>query len=263
MRNGVGAKHRDMVNQVNSFNKKQKSMKKCLLLLNFAITTFNVVIAQSHDYYDRYTYRSVKGAYHDDLEFIVHGGVLFSNLRYGSATAIDLGIDYTPYESGDNMFSYSFVTDYLKSKDYWSINPLGSSSIILNVFCKNVIDDNETAKFMLMIMAAESMSLNFALTEHLEVSPYWNLLRLSSWQHGATYVTGAFGARANYYFGTDDKWSIRLRGSYSWGYGNFDWYGEQLYNWFGNDGTSHYEDYKKPCTPFRGWNFGISLGYRL
>mgnify|MGYP007133773667 CR=1 FL=1 len=141
--------------------------------------------------------------------------MLQSDLRYGNSIALDLGIDYTPYVSGDDMFSYSFITNFAKSKDYWPINPLGASSIALTLFCKNIIDDNETAKTMLMIMAGESMSLNFAPTEHFEVAPYWNLLRVSHWQGGSTYITGSVGVRANYYFGPEDRWSIRARGEYS------------------------------------------------
>ena len=242
---------------------KSTTLKKTTFLIAILLGLSLKSFAWYYDEYNYYNQKNNKGAYHNDMEFIVHGGFMSSDLRYSGATAIDLGIDYTPYESDNELFTYSFVTDYLKSKDYWSINPLGAASIVLNVFCKNIIKNNETAKLMLIIMAAESMSLNFALTEHFELSPYWNLLRLSNWQHGATYVTGALGARANYYFGKDDRWSVRLRGSYSWGYGNFNWYGEQIYNWFGNDGTSHYEEYEKPCTPFKGWNLGLSIGYRL
>ena len=162
------------------------------------------------------------------------------------------------------MFSYSFITNFAKSKDYWSVNPLGASAIVLTLFCKNVIDDNETAKTILMIMAGESMSLNFALTEHFEVAPYWNLLRLSHWQGGSTYITGSVGVRANYYFGPEDRWSVRARGEYSWGYGNPDFYMEWIYNIFGDseEWTDYYK-YNKPHTPFKGWNYGISIGYRF
>lgn len=239
-------------------------MKTITLLLVFVASSFLTVTAQSYNYYDNYTYKSVKGAYHTDLEFVAHGGVLFSDLRYGNATAFDLGIDYTPYESENNSFSYSFITNFTKSKDYWSVNPLGASAIVLTLFCKNIIDDDETVKTILMIMAGESMSLNFALTEHFEVAPYWNLMRLSSWQKGATYLTGELGCRANYYFGADDRWSLRAKACYSWGYGNADFYSELLYNLFGDseEWTDYYK-YNKPHTPFKGWNFGISLGYRL
>lgn len=220
--------------------------------------------AQHYDVYSSYYYKETKGAYHKDLEFIVHGGALFSDLRHGNATAFNLGIDYTPYESEDNSFSYSFITNFAKSKDYWSVNPLGASAIVLTLFCKNIVDDDETAKTILMIMAGESMSLNFALTEHLEVAPYWNLLRLSSWQHGATYLTGEIGGRINCYFGPDDRWSLRAKANYSWGYGNADFYSELIYNIFGDSGEwTDYYKYNKPHTPFKGWNFGISLGYRL
>ncbi len=237
-------------------------MRKVLLVSVLFALCITVTMAQSYDYYSGNSYKPAKGAYHNDLEFILHGGVLQSDLRYGNSTAFDLGIDYTPYESGDDMFSYSFITVFAKSRDYWSINPLGASAIVLTLFCKNVIDDNETAKTVLMIMAGESMSLNFALTEHIEVAPYWNLLRLSHWQGGSTYLTGSVGIRANFYFGPEDRWSVRARGDYSWGYGNPDFYKEWIYNIFGDsDEWTNYYEYHKPHTPFKGWNYGISIGY--
>lgn len=239
-------------------------MKKLAIIGLLIVLSINIS-AQYYSGYNEYNNRpKVKGAYHSDLEFIVHGGLLQSDLRYGESTAFDLGIDYTPYESDDNMFSYSFITNFAKSKDYWSVNPLGASAIVLTLFCKNIIDENETAKTVLMIMAGESMSMNFALTEHFEVAPYWNLLRLSKWKKGATYLTGELGARANYYFGADDRWSLRAKACYSWGYGNADFYSELLYNLFGDsDEWTNYYKYNKPRTPFKGWNIGISVGYRL
>ena len=240
-------------------------MKKTLLtLISIVLAYYSSVSAQDYYSSDGYSYKTAKGAYHNDLEFIVHGGIISSDLRYGSSTAFSLGADYTPYESDDDLFTYSFITNFAKSKEYWSVNPLGASAIIMTLFCKNVIEDNETAKTMLMIMAGESMSLNFALTKHLEVAPYWNLLRLSSWEKGATYLTGEFGGRINYYFGPKDRWSLRAKGCYSWGYGNSDFYSEMLYNIFGDsEEWTNYYKYHKPRTPFKGWNFGISVGYRL
>lgn len=239
-------------------------MKRVILVFTLIASSLITVMAQGYNYYSNNSFKSTKGAYHNDLEFIIHGGVLQSDLRYGESTAFNLGMDYTPYESGDNMFSYSFITNFAKSKDYWSVNPLGASAIALTLFCKNIINDNETAKTILMIMAGESMSLNFALTEHFEVAPYWNLLRVSHWQGGSTYITGSVGVRANYYFGPEDRWSIRARGEYSWGYGNPDFYMEWIYNIFGDsEKWTDYYKYNKPHTPFKGWNYGISIGYRF
>lgn len=239
-------------------------MKRVSLFFIVIVSAYIPNISAQDYYYGGYTYETAKGAYHNDLEFIIHGGSVFSNLRYGSSTSFDLGMDYTPYEASDQLFSYSFITDFSISKDYWSINPLGATSIVLILFCKNVIDDNETVHTILKIMAGESMSLNFALTKHFEIAPYWNLLRLSNWQKGATYLTGEVGGRLNYYFGSEDRWSLRAKACYSWGYGNADYYSEKLYNIFGDSGEStDYYKYQKPFTPFKGWNFGISLGYRL
>lgn len=240
-------------------------MKQHLVSLVVLFFLYGYPCVSAQDYYsDQKTYTPSKGAYHSDLEFVVHGGVVSSDLRYGSSTAFSLGVDYTPYESDDDMFSYSFITNFAKSKEYWSVNPLGATAIVMTLFCKNVIDDNETAKTILMIMAGESMSLNFALTRHIEVAPYWNLLRLSSWEKGATYLTGEVGGRANFYFGAEDRWSIRAKAGYSWGYGNSDYYSEMLYNIFGDsEEWTNYYKYNKPRTPFKGWNFGISVGYRL
>ena len=239
-------------------------MKKVLLASFLSLLCLTTAIAQDYNYYSNASYKYANGSYHNDLEFIIHCGVQFSNLRYGSSTAFNIGVDYTPYESEDDMFSYSFITNFAKSKDYWSVNPLGASAIVLTLFCKNIIDDYDTAKTILMIMAGESMSLNFALTKHVEIAPYWNLLRLSRWRHKSTYMTGEIGGRANYYFGSNNRWSLRAKANYSWGYGNADFYAEMLYNIFGDSGEwTNYYKYNKPHTPFKGWNLGISLGYRL
>lgn len=216
--------------------------------------------AQYGSYYQRL---EVDGAEHQETEFIIHAGVSQSSFRYDHSTAVNVGIDYTPYEA-DGVFSYSFITNFAYADNYWSINPLGASAIAMTMFCKNIIEDNPTAETILMIMAGESMSVNFKSANHFEVSPYWNLLRLSNWNKGATYVTGSLGLRANYYFGSQDRWSIRVRGEYSWGYGNADWWGEKIYNIFGDSGEwTNYEKYNKPHTPFKGWSYGLSIGYRL
>lgn len=118
----------------NFIQQKSKSMKKTLLLLVFVASSFLSSTAQSYNYSNNYNF--VKGAYHTDMEFVAHGGLIYSDLRYGSATAFNLGIDFTPFESGDDLFSLSFITNFAKSKDYWSINPLGASAIVLTLFCK-------------------------------------------------------------------------------------------------------------------------------
>lgn len=229
----------------------------------FLSTTGMEAAAQGYSDDYGYTYTKPAGAYHQDLEFILHAGAIQSTLRYGHATAVEVGIDYTPYEA-DGCFSYSFITSFNYSKDYWTVNPLGAGAIVLSLFCKNIIDNDETVKTILMIMSGESMSLNFAMGNHFEVAPYWSLLRLSSWQKGATYLTGEFGGRVNFFFDSDNRLSLRAKANYSWGYGNGDFYSELIYNIFGDseEWTDYYK-YNKPKTPFKGWNFGISLGYRL
>jgi len=112
-------------------------------------------------------------------------------------------------------------------------------------------------------MSMESMSLNFALCRDFEFTPYWSLLRLSSWEKGATYITGGAGLRANFYFGPQKRWSLRARGEYSFGYGNMNWYGERIYKLFNKDEEGYVTKYEKPCTPFRGWTYGLSIGYRF
>lgn len=239
-----------------------KNWKKLLFVCSLFFVGQNVS-AQYYSYYNTQPYKKSKGARHDDMEFIIHAGATYSDLRYGTSVAANLGIDYTPYEA-DGSFSYSFNTNAAYCKDYWSVSPLGASAIVLSLFCKNIVEDDPTVHTMLMIMAGESMSLNFALNDHIEVAPCWNLLRLSSWQKGATYVTGTAGLKLNVYFGPEDRWSLRAHGEYSWGYGNGDWWGEKIYNIFGDSGEStYYEEYKKPKTPFKGWQCGLSLGYRL
>lgn len=204
-----------------------------------------------------------QGAYHKDTEFTLRAGFVQSSLRHDDVTTLDVGIDYTPWEC-DDIFSYSFSMNFEKSKSYWSINPIGATSIILSVFCKNIVDKDETTKKILAYSAFESMKLNFALGEQFEVGPNWSLLRLSKRKKGATYVTGQAGIHANLYFGKKKNWSLRARGEYSWGYGNADWWGERLFHWLNPDEEeTHYEHYKTPHTPFKGWIYGISIGYNL
>lgn len=204
-----------------------------------------------------------QGAYHKDTEFIIRAGAKQTDLRFADVTALDVGVDYTPWEA-NGCFTYSFTTDFNMSKDHWSFNPIGATSILLSLFCKNIVDDDETLKNIIAFSAFESMKLNFAIGECFELGPNWSLLRISKWEHGATYITGEAGAHANFYFGPKKHWSLRAKGGYSWGYGNADWWGEKLFNWLKEDEeNTYYEHYKKPHTPFKGWVYGISLGYRF
>lgn len=204
-----------------------------------------------------------QGAYHKDTEFTFRAGLEQANLRYEDLSTLDVGIDYTPWES-DDVFSYSFAMNFEKSKDHWSVNPIGATSILLSVFCKNIVNKDDTMKRILAYSAFESMKLNFALGQQFEVGPNWSLLRLSKWKKGATYVTGQAGIHASFYFGPKKRWSLRAKGEYSWGYGNADWWGNLLYNFFDREHEPSYQsDYEKPHTPFKGWIYGVSIGYSL
>lgn len=48
---------------------------------------------------------------------------------------------------------------------------------------------------------------------------------------------------------------------YSYGYGNSDWWGETLSNVFTDAEDTYYNRYEKPCTPFKGWIYGVTLGF--
>ena len=91
-----------------------------------------------------------------------------------------------------------------------------------------------------------------------ELQPYWSLLRLSKWQKEKILITGAFGLAATVYI---KKFSITAYGEYSYGYGNSDWWGETLSNVFTDAEDTYYNRYEKPCTPFKGWIYGVTLGF--
>ena len=57
------------------------------------------------------------------------------------------------------------------------------------------------------------------------------------------------------------KFSITAYGEYSYGYGNSDWWGETLSNVFTDAEDTYYNRYEKPCTPFKGWIYGVTLGF--
>ena len=96
--------------------------------------------AKAQSYYDD----EEIGAYHQDTEFIIHAGVLQSKLRYGEVVSGVLGIDYTPWSSEGEVFSYTFNMEFVKSEKHWTVNPLGAFGIIMSLFCKNIIKDDET-----------------------------------------------------------------------------------------------------------------------
>ncbi len=111
---------------------------------------------------------------------------------------------------------------------------------------------------VLFCMAAESMGLYIPIGENFELQPYWSLLRLSKWQKEKILITGAFGLAATVYI---KKFSITAYGEYSYGYGNSDWWGETLSNVFTDAEDTYYNRYEKPCTPFKGWIYGVTLGF--
>lgn len=228
-----------------------------LLLLSFTATNARAQYGTYH--------KAQYGAYHKDVEFITHLGIAQSDLRYGDNTAAEFGIDFTPFNSPNDMFSISFFANYRQSKDYWSFNPLGGTSMVLVMFCSGLLDkSDEVVKKIAYCTMFESMGLNFALSRHFELSPYWSLLRLSRWHNGATYVTGATGLRANWYFGRKLRWSLRGSCEYSWGYGNSDWWAERIKNIFDDkEEATSYTRRHKPRTPFKGVVYGLSLGYRF
>lgn len=62
-------------------------------------------------------------------------------------------------------------------------------------------------------------------------------------------------------YGLYKKFSITAYGEYSYGYGNSDWWGETLSNVFTDAEDTYYNRYEKPCTPFKGWIYGVTLGF--
>ena len=109
-----------------------------------------------------------------------------------------------------------------------------------------------------IVLYGRSMGLYIPIGKNFELQPYWSLLRLSKWQKEKILITGAFGLAATVYI---KKFSITAYGEYSYGYGNSDWWGETLSNVFTDAEDTYYNRYEKPCTPFKGWIYGVTLGF--
>lgn len=199
-----------------------------------------------------------QGAYHSENEFIIRAGILKSDLRYGDNFGLSITGTYFPTDI--NSCGIGWNIGFTKTKDYWSMNPLGATSTLLNVFCESVMGGlDDWMQKVFWVMSAESMGVYIPLGEQFEIQPYWSLLRLSKYKKENVLLTGAFGLTASVYF---ERFSITGFGEYSFGYGNSNWYGERFHNVFVDDDEGVYnEKYDKPCTPFKGWNYGITFGY--
>lgn len=199
-----------------------------------------------------------QGAYHEDGEFIIRAGVINSDFRYGNNVGLTLNATYFPYEVSNCGFAWN--AGFTKTKDYWSLNPIGATSTLLNIFCRSMMDGLEPwMQSVFWVMSAESMGVYIPIGERFEIQPYWSLLRLSKYKKDNVLLTGAFGLSASVYF---DRFSVTGFGEYSFGYGSSNWYGQWFHNIFVDDEEGSYEEkYEKPCTPFKGWNYGITLGY--
>ena len=199
-----------------------------------------------------------EGAYHEYNEVIVRAGVMNSDLRYGENLGGTINISYIPFEI--NSCGIGWNANFTKTKDYYSFSPIGAGATLIAVMSGSMsVDSDNWVWKALCCMAAESMGVYIPIGPHFELQPYWNLLRLSKWQEEKIIVTGAFGLAATVYM---KRFSITAYGEYSYGYGNPDWWTETLANVFLEDEEdTYYTRYEKPRTPFKGWVYGLTLGF--
>lgn len=204
-----------------------------------------------------------QGAWHhdDESEFILHTGFMQSKLRYADEKIFNFGIDYTPFS--EEIFSICINTDFWKNENYWMVNPIGATAVLLYFGASNIVRSDPEVLRAICYAGVESMSLNFAPCKWFEIGGYWSLLRLSKWREENVRVTGAVGMRSNFYFGPSGRFSLRFMGEYSWGYGNGDFWLEILYTLISEEPYEHIFDYSKPETPFKGWRFGVGVGVSL
>ena len=177
-----------------------------------------------------------EGAYHEDNEFIIRAGFTGSHLRYKDNIGGTVNVSYIPFEI--NSCGIGWNANFTKTKDYYSISPLGATATLLTFLGYTVSSEMDSwIRTVLFCMAAESMGLYIPIGENFELQPYWSLLRLSKWQKEKILITGAFGLAATVYI---KKFSITAYGEYSYGYGNSDWWGETLSNVFTDAEDTYY-----------------------
>lgn len=122
-----------------------------------------------------------EGAYHEDNEFIIRAGFTGSHLRYKDNIGGTVNVSYIPFEI--NSCGIGWNANFTKTKDYYSISPLGATATLLTFLGYTVSSEMDSwIRTVLFCMAAESMGLYIPIGENFELQPYWSLLRLSKWQ---------------------------------------------------------------------------------
>ena len=133
-----------------------------------------------------------EGAYHEDNEFIIRAGFTGSHLRYTDNIGGTVNVSYIPFEI--NSCGIGWNANFTKTKDYYSISPLGATATLLTFLGYTVSSEMDSwIRTVLFCMAAESMGLYIPIGKNFELQPYWSLLRLSKWQKEKILITGAFG----------------------------------------------------------------------
>ena len=70
-----------------------------------------------------------EGAYHEDNEFIIRAGFTGSHLRYKDNIGGTVNVSYIPFEI--NSCGIGWNANFTKTKDYYSISPLGATATLL------------------------------------------------------------------------------------------------------------------------------------
>ena len=72
-----------------------------------------------------------EGAYHEDNEFIIRAGFTGSHLRYKDNIGGTVNVSYIPFEI--NSCGIGWNANFTKTKDYYSISPLGATATLLTL----------------------------------------------------------------------------------------------------------------------------------
>lgn len=139
-----------------------------------------------------------EGAYHEDNEFIIRAGFTGSHLRYKDNIGGTVNVSYIPFEI--NSCGIGWNANFTKTKDYYSISPLGATATLLTFLGYTVSSEMDSwIRTVLFCMAAESMGLYIPIGENFELQPYWSLLRLSNGRKKNTYYRSFWFSRYGLY----------------------------------------------------------------
>lgn len=205
--------------------------KKIVLLLVMATTCFEVVDAQS-------------------------------TLGYQSAFGIAYGAKYMKLNDGDfysfasielNAFSYQTKFEYSAvfeyGKNYLSFEPFSIVGV-LGMLMFNGQDNNLMLAAGILGTSGAKIPIQL-FNGRVELTPRWNLLKLTKLYDNKLYLNGAAGVEMKIYL--SDGLYISPEWEYCFGYKHI--------SSAMKDYSFHNENANHSKSPFRGHNFGLFIGY--